>query len=65
MLDFGALEKTQAAIDPVRDRAAEKGVLEDPRLRVRPVKDRNLRQPVAFALQRADLFDNEARLLHV
>src|SRR3954471_23008678 len=65
MLDLGALEEAQAAIDAVRDALREEGMLDYPRLRVRAVEEGYVRERRAFARERAHLLDQPARLVVV
>ena len=65
VLDFLALEEAQAAIDLVRNAAAEQFVLEHARLGVRAIEERDLVAADAFAHQFADFVDDEARLVEV
>ena len=65
VLDFGALEKAQPAIHPIRQAGAEQRVLKRARLRVAAIEQRNLGAGMTIAGQRADFLDNEARLVAI
>ena len=62
VLDLRALVELRAADDLVADLAADERVLEDPRLRVRPVEDRDLGARHALVDEPLDLADDEPRL---
>ena len=62
VLDLGALVELRAADDLVGDVAPHERVLDDPRLRVRPVEDRDLRAAGALVDEPLDLADDVARL---
>src|SRR5205085_341693 len=63
VLDLGALEEPQPAVDPVRDARRQERLLEHPRLRVGAVEDRDLapRAPARDVL--ADAVGHELRLV--
>src|SRR5947208_1674175 len=63
VLDLGALEEPQPAVDPVRDARRQERLLEHPRLRVGAVEDRDLapRAPACHVL--ADAVGHELRLV--
>ena len=64
VLDLLALIEPHAAEDPVVRADAHEHVLEHAALRVRPVEDRHVGEPVALGLaQPLDLVDHEERLL--
>ena len=65
MLDLGALEEAQPAVDTVRDAGREQRVLEHARLRVRAVQDRHVGPHPALGDQAARLLDQPLRLLAV
>ena len=60
MLDLLALEKSQAAIDFVRDSRPEQRVLQHPRLGVGTVQERHAAQVRTGAVQRFDFINDEA-----
>ena len=62
VLDLGALVELRPADDLVGDLAAHERVLEHPRLRVRPVEDRELRAGDALVHEPLDLPDDEPGL---
>ena len=62
MLDLGAFEKAQAAIDPVRHAGVEQRRLDDPALRVAAIQHRDLLAIHAIAHQLAHLVDHPLRL---
>ncbi len=62
MLDFGALEKAQPAIDAVRHASVEQRGFHHPALRIAAVEQRNLFPLGAVAHQLLDLIDEPLRL---
>ena len=62
VLDLGALVEARPADDLVGDPLADEHVLQHPRLRVRPVEDRDLLGRVALLDERGDLGGHEPRL---
>src|SRR5262249_59398776 len=65
VLDLGALEETQAAVDPVGNAGAEKSMFDDARLGVRPVEHSDLAAPLSFGNEVADLVDQPGGLVAV
>ena len=57
MLDFSPLEKSQAAIHPVRDASRKEGMLEHTRLRIRAIEDGHVVAQPALGNQAAGLLD--------
>ena len=65
VLDFGALEKAQAAIDAIGNAGLEQIGFDDPRLRIAAIKHRNFAARFAGADQALDFFDDPLRFLAV
>jgi hypothetical protein len=65
MLDLGALEKTQAAIDTIGQAGAEQRVLEDSRLRVGSVEQSHFVQRDAVGGQSLHDIDDERRFVMI
>ena len=65
MLDFLTLEEAQSAINTIGHRRVEKRVLKHPRLRVRAVEQRDLRQAHAVVGQRLDLVNDKTGLVDI
>ena len=65
MLDLGALEEPQAAVDAVRDAGVEQRVLDHARLRVRAIQHGDLGARVTFGDQSLDLVDQPRGLVAV
>ena len=59
MLDFLPLEKTQAAIHPIRQASLKQRMLQHPRLGVGTIQHRHIGQCMAVAAQRAHFVDNK------
>jgi hypothetical protein len=65
VLHFLALEKPQAAVDPIRHRRGEQGVFEHAGLGVGAIEQRDIHERNALVAQRLDLVDDECGLIRV
>ena len=65
MLNFLALEKAQAAINPIRHAGGEQSMFDNPRLRVGAIEHGDVGQRRAFAAQAAHFVDDVRRFLEI